>query len=80
MLITSKAEEEVIYDDAVLVLMSYKKDQKLDNSKFIDEQKALEEAETIAKLAPNEKTRNEAKDVVEKITESVDGKSTLQGT
>ena len=58
--------------------MSYKKDQKLDNSKFIDEQKALEEAETIAKLAPNEKTRNEAKDVVEKLTESVEGKSTLQ--
>ncbi|MFI5424847.1 MAG: hypothetical protein ACHQXG_08685 [Nitrososphaerales archaeon] len=54
--------------------MSYKKDQKLDNSKFIDEQKALEEAETIAKLAPNEKTRNEA----EKLTESVEGKSTLQ--
>jgi hypothetical protein len=26
--------------------MSYKKDQKLDNSKFIEEQKALEEAET----------------------------------
>ena len=58
--------------------MSYKKDQKLDNSKFIDEQKALEEAETIANLAPNEKTRNEAKDVVEKLTESVEGKSTLQ--
>jgi hypothetical protein len=58
--------------------MSYKKDQKLDNSKFIDEQKALEETETIAKLAPNEKTRNEAKDVVEKLTESVEGKSTLQ--
>ena len=58
--------------------MSYKKDQKLDNSKFIDEQKALEEAETIAKLSPNEKTRNEAKDVVEKLTESVEGKSTLQ--
>ena len=58
--------------------MSYKKDQKLDNSKFIDEQKALEEAETIAKLAPNEETRNEAKDVVEKLTESVEGKSTLQ--
>ncbi len=58
--------------------MSYKKDQKLDNSIFIDEQKALEEAETIAKLAPNEKTRNEANDVVEKLTESVDGKSTLQ--
>ena len=55
--------------------MSYKKDQKLDNSKFID---ALEEAETIAKLAPNERTRNEAKDVVEKLTESVEGKSTLQ--
>ena len=51
--------------------MSYKKDQKLDNSKFIDEQKALEEAETIAKLPPNEKTRNEAKYVVEKLTESV---------
>lgn len=47
-------------------------------SKFIDEQKALEDAETIAKLAPNEKTRNEAKDVVEKLTESVEGKSTLQ--
>lgn len=58
--------------------MSYKKDQKLDNSKFTDEQKALEEAETIANLAPNEKTRNEAKDVVEKLTESVEGKSTLQ--
>ena len=58
--------------------MSYKKDQELDNNKFIDEQKALEEAETIAKLAPNEKTRNEAKDVVEKLTESVEGKSTLQ--
>ena len=58
--------------------MSYKKDQKLDNSKFIEEQKALEEAETIAKLAPNEKTRNEAKDVVEKLTESVEEKSTLQ--
>jgi hypothetical protein len=58
--------------------MSYKKDQKLDNSKFIVEQKALEEAETIAELAPNEKTRNEAKDVVEKLTESVEGKSTLQ--
>jgi hypothetical protein len=58
--------------------LSYKKDQKLDNSKFIDEQKALEEAETIAKLAPNEKTRDEAKDVVEKLTESVEGKSTLQ--
>lgn len=58
--------------------MSYKKDQKLDNSKFIDEQKALEEAETIAKLAPNEETRNEAKDVVEKLMESVEGKSTLQ--
>ena len=55
--------------------MSYKKDQKLDNSKFID---ALEEAETIAKLVPNERTRNEAKDVVEKLTESVEGKSTLQ--
>jgi ribosomal protein S20 len=55
--------------------MSYKKDQKLDNSKFID---ALEEAETIAKLAPNERTRNEAKDVVKKLTESVEGKSTLQ--
>ena len=55
--------------------MSYKKDQKLDNSKFID---ALEEAETIAKLAPNERTRHEAKDVVEKLTESVEGKSTLQ--
>ena len=48
--------------------MSYKKDQKLDNSKFIDEQKVLEEAET----------RNVAKDVVEKLTESVEGKSTLQ--
>jgi len=58
--------------------MSYKKDQELDNNKFIDEQKALEEAETIAKLAPNEKTRNEAKDVVEKLTEPVEGKSTLQ--
>jgi hypothetical protein len=52
--------------------MSYKKDQKLDNSKFIaclnlvqekQQSKALEEAETIAKLAPNEKTRNEAMDV-----------------
>ena len=61
-----------------MVSLSYKKDQKLDNSKFIDEQKALEEAETIAKLAPNEKTRDEAKDVVEKLTESVEGKSTLQ--
>jgi len=58
--------------------MSYKKDQKLENSKFIDEQKALEEAETIAKLATNEKTRNEVKVVVEKLTESVEGKSTLQ--
>ena len=67
-----------MYDDAVLVFMSYKKDQELDNNKFIDEQKALEEAETIAKLAPNEKTRNEAKDVVEKLTETVEGKSTLQ--
>lgn len=56
--------------------MSYKKDQKLDNSKFIDEQKALAEAETIAKLAPNEKTRNEAKNVAEQLTESVEG--TLQ--
>jgi prophage DNA circulation protein len=58
--------------------MSYKKDQKLDNSKFIDEQKALAEAETIAKLAPNEKTRNEAKNVAEQLTESVEEKSTLQ--
>ena len=71
-------EADLIYDDAVLVFKSYKKDQKLDNSKFIEQQKALEEAETIAKLAPNEKTRNEAKDVVEKLTESVEGKSTLQ--
>jgi len=56
--------------------MPYKKDQKLDNSQFIDEQKALAEAETIAKLAPNEKTRNEAKNVAEQLTESVEG--TLQ--
>ncbi len=57
--------------------MSFKKNQ-LDNSKFIDEQKALAEAETIAKLAPNEKTRNEAKNVAEQLTESVEEKSTLQ--
>jgi len=57
--------------------MSYKNDQ-LDNSKLIDEQKALAEAETIAKLAPNEKTRNEAKNVAEQLTESVEEKSTLQ--
>jgi uncharacterized coiled-coil protein SlyX len=58
--------------------MSYRKDQKLENSKFIDEQKALEEAESISKLAPNEKTRNEAKDVAEQLTESVEEKSTPQ--
>ena len=51
--------------------MSYKKDQKLDNSKFIDEQKALEEAETIANLAPNEKTRNEAKREVSRFAKAI---------
>ncbi|MEP6576456.1 MAG: hypothetical protein ABJB85_08525 [Nitrososphaerota archaeon] len=58
--------------------MSYKKDQKLDNSQFIDEQKALAEAETIAKLAPNEKTRNEARNLAEQLTESVEERPTLQ--
>lgn len=58
--------------------MSYKKEQKLDNREFIDEQMALEDAETIAKLGPNEKTRNEANDVAEKLTESVEGKSIPQ--
>lgn len=34
--------------------MSFRKDQKQENSQVIDEQKTLEEAETTAKLAPNE--------------------------
>ena len=67
-----------LYDDTVLLVMSYKKDQKLDNSKFIDEQRAIAEAETIAKLAPNEKTRIEAKNVAEQLTESIEEKSTIQ--
>lgn len=55
--------------------MTSRKGQSDDNSNIV-EQQALEEAEMIAKLAPNEKTRKEAKGVVEKITETIEETST----
>ena len=55
--------------------MTSRKNQSDDNSNIV-EQQALEEAEMIAKLAPNEKTRKEAKGVVEKITETIEETST----
>lgn len=51
--------------------MTSRKGQSDDNSNIVEHQ-ALEEAEIIAKLAPNEKTRKEAKGVVEKITETIE--------
>jgi hypothetical protein len=55
--------------------MTSRKGQSDDNSNIVEHQ-ALEEAEMIAKLAPNEKTRKEAKGVVEKITETIEETST----
>ncbi len=55
--------------------MASKKGQTDDKGEKL-EQQALEEAEIIAKLAPNEKTRKEAKGMVEKLSERIEENST----
>ena len=66
--ITIKCLTVIYYTDSLVSSMSTKKSQNTDKA----EQQALKEAEIVAELAPNERTRKEA----EKLIETMEEKST----